>query len=192
MINTKVPILLCVNHIILYLYVPDSIKIGSTNNFVCDYSNNIKVLYLAQNCYHLIKLQEILSRFESLIIMKQLKIATSKFVTTEIQKFVLILHFYSPSAYNYVRFALNTNLPHPITLSFYSSVDGTTEFTSKSLNVIKMLGNGNPKQKRVVSVHVGGFKFKLEYSGQLFFSQWFELKGKCQINYQNLTLSIPV
>ncbi|KAE9524265.1 hypothetical protein AGLY_015304, partial [Aphis glycines] len=54
-------------------------------------------------------------------------------------KFALTLHFYSPSAYDYVRSIFSKSLPHVSTLSkWYSTINGLPEFFSKSFKVISM------------------------------------------------------
>lgn len=51
------------------------------------------------------------------------------------RKFALTLHFYSPSAYKYVRKMFNTCLPHPHTLyEWYRSVNAEPGFCSETLN----------------------------------------------------------
>ena len=51
------------------------------------------------------------------------------------RKFALTLHFYSPSAYKYVRKMFNTCLPHPHTLfEWYRSVNAEPGFCTETLN----------------------------------------------------------
>lgn len=50
----------------------------------------------------------------------------------------MILHFYSPKAYGFVRQKFCKALPHPNTLrSWYSSIDGTPGFTFESFDALK-------------------------------------------------------
>lgn len=76
---------------------------------------------------------------ENEILMKQLKIKSSKQISPALRTFALTLNFYSPSAYNYVRSSFNKVLPHPSTLrKWYSTIDGSPGFTSEALNAIKI------------------------------------------------------
>jgi len=75
---------------------------------------------------------------ESAIMLKQLNMQTGKLITPELRSFALSLHFYSPTAYKYVRQTFNKCLPHPSTLrKWYSSLDGSPGFISESLNAVK-------------------------------------------------------
>lgn len=73
------------------------------------------------------------------MVMKQLHKFTGQTVTPELRSFSLTLHFYSPTAYNYVRKTFNKCLPHPSTLrKWYSVIDGSPGITEESMNAIKM------------------------------------------------------
>ncbi|KAE9521773.1 hypothetical protein AGLY_017824 [Aphis glycines] len=82
---------------------------------------------------------ETLPSTENEIIMKQLKMTTSKYISADFRKFALTLHFYSPAAYSFVRDSFNNALPHPSTLrNWYFSIDGSPGFTSESINAIRL------------------------------------------------------
>lgn len=73
------------------------------------------------------------------MVMKQLHQFSEKTVTPELRAFSLTLHFYSPTAYNYVRRTFNNCLTHPSTLrKWYSVIDGSPGITEESMNAIKM------------------------------------------------------
>jgi hypothetical protein len=83
--------------------------------------------------------QECLPNPEKQLLLRQLKMTTEKKFPPELRIFALTLHFYSTSAYNYVRKSFNNCLPHPNTIrKWYSSIDGSPGYTSESLNAIKM------------------------------------------------------
>jgi len=69
--------------------------------------------------------------------MRQLNYS-EKIISPELRTFALTLHFYSPSAYNYVKDAFNKSLPHPSTIKkWYSTVDGAPGFTEESFKVVR-------------------------------------------------------
>lgn len=89
--------------------------------------------------YNYYSFQETLPNIENEMLMKQLKIKSSKKISPEIGAFALTLNFYSPSAYNYVRSLFNKVLSHSnILRKWYSSIDGSPGFTSEALNAIKI------------------------------------------------------
>ena len=56
----------------------------------------------------------------------------------ELRAFALTLHYYSPSAYNFVREEFNKLLPHPDTIrEWYMVVEGAPGFTKESFVAIK-------------------------------------------------------
>lgn len=60
-------------------------------------------------------------------------------MTPELRSFALTLHFYSPTAYDYVRKSFNKCLPHPsIIRKWYSIIDGLPGITAESMNAIKL------------------------------------------------------
>jgi len=71
------------------------------------------------------------------IILKQLNGTSEKKISPELRAFALTLHFYSSSAYNYVRKVFNKSLPHPSTIcKWYAVINGSPGFTTKSLNAL--------------------------------------------------------
>jgi hypothetical protein len=73
------------------------------------------------------------------LLLRQQKITSERKFPPELRAFALTLHFYSSSAYDYVRTTFGKCLPHPTTLrKWYGAVDGSPGYTSESLNVIKM------------------------------------------------------
>lgn len=73
------------------------------------------------------------------MVMKQLHQFSGRTVTPELRSFALTLHFYSPTAYNYVRKTFNECLPHPSTIrKWYSVIDSQPGITAESLNTIKL------------------------------------------------------
>lgn len=68
-----------------------------------------------------------------------MKQTTEKTFPAELRSFALTLHFYSNSAYYYVRKTFNKCLPHPRTLrKWMTTVDGTPGFSKESLKVLKI------------------------------------------------------
>jgi len=71
--------------------------------------------------------------------MRQLNITHGQTITPALRKFALTLHFYSPSAYDYVRNIFSKSLPHVSTLrKWYSTVNGLPGFSSESFRAIAM------------------------------------------------------
>lgn len=71
--------------------------------------------------------------------MNQLNRFSGRTVSPVLRAFALTLHFYSPSAYNYVRKTFNKCLPHPSTIrKWYSVINGSPGITSESLDAIKI------------------------------------------------------
>lgn len=56
----------------------------------------------------------------------------------ELRAFALILNFYSPKAYNYVREVYKNKLPAPSTLrSWYANTNGSPGFTQEAFDILK-------------------------------------------------------
>jgi len=71
--------------------------------------------------------------------MRQLNITHGQTITPALRKFALTLHFYSSSAYDYVRNIFSKSLPHVSTLrKWYSTVNGLPGFSSESFRAIAM------------------------------------------------------
>lgn len=72
--------------------------------------------------------------------MRQLNISShGQSITPQLRQFALTLHFFSPSAYEYVRNTFSKALPHVSTIrKWYSTVDGLPGFTSESFNAISI------------------------------------------------------
>jgi len=72
------------------------------------------------------------------MVMKQLHQFSGKTVTPELRSFALTLHFYLPTAYNYVQKTFNKCLPYASTIrKWYSVIDGSPGITAESINAIK-------------------------------------------------------
>lgn len=68
-----------------------------------------------------------------------MKISSEKKYAQELRVFALTLHFYSSTAYNYVRKTFAKSLPHPKTLQkWYQAVDGSPGYTQESLRALKL------------------------------------------------------
>lgn len=71
--------------------------------------------------------------------MRLFNLTHGKSITLELKKFALTLHFYSPSAYDYVRNIFSKRLPHVSTLrKWYSTINGLPGFSSESFKAISM------------------------------------------------------
>jgi hypothetical protein len=69
----------------------------------------------------------------------------------DIRSFALTLHFYSSSAYNYVRKTFNNCLPHPSTLrKWVSTVDGSAGFTKEAFEILNAKGGEFKAQNKVL------------------------------------------
>ncbi len=72
------------------------------------------------------------------MIRRQLHHDTHQY-SPDLRSFALTLHFFSPSAYNYVRNTFNKALPHTSTIrKWYTSINGEPGFTQESLNAIRL------------------------------------------------------
>ncbi|KAL4136407.1 hypothetical protein QTP88_007955 [Uroleucon formosanum] len=68
-----------------------------------------------------------------------LKISTGKSICPILRKFAMTLHFYSPSAYNYVRTIFSKALPDVSTIrKWYSKLDGLPGMTKESFQAISL------------------------------------------------------
>lgn len=69
--------------------------------------------------------------------MRQLKLCTGKNITLELRKFALTLHYYSPSAYLYLRKIFSKALPHISTIrKWYTTINGLPGLTMESFKAI--------------------------------------------------------
>lgn len=69
--------------------------------------------------------------------MRKLHLTHGQSITPTLRKFALTLHFYSPSAYDYVRNIFSKSLPHVSTLrKWYSTINGLPGFSSESFKAI--------------------------------------------------------
>lgn len=74
--------------------------------------------------------------------------------TPDLRAFALTLHFYSVTAYSFVREQFKNLLPHPDTIrQWYLIVDGTPGFTAESFEAIKMKSHQS-ERKIVVNITV--------------------------------------
>lgn len=75
-------------------------------------------------------------------IRKKKKLPVNKTYNVALRQFALSLHFYSPKAYNYVRYKFYNSLPHPKTISrWYQSVHGEPGIITEALEAIKRRAN---------------------------------------------------
>lgn len=71
-------------------------------------------------------------------IRKRKKLPVSRVYKPCLRQFALSLHYYSPKAYNYVRYKFYNALPHPKTLAkWYRSVDGEPGISTEAIEAIK-------------------------------------------------------
>lgn len=71
-------------------------------------------------------------------IRKKKNLPVSRMYTAELRQFALSLHYYSPKAYNYIRYKFYNSLPHSKTISrWYRSVHGEPGIISEVLQAIK-------------------------------------------------------
>lgn len=69
--------------------------------------------------------------------MRQLKLCTGKSISPELRKFALTLHYYSPSAYLYLRKIFSKALPHISTIrKWYTTINGLPGLTMESFRAI--------------------------------------------------------
>lgn len=75
-------------------------------------------------------------------IRKKKKLLVNKTYNVALRQFALSLHFYSPKAYNYVRYKFYNSLRHPKTISrWYQSVHGEPGIIIEALEAIKRRAN---------------------------------------------------
>ncbi|KAL4082780.1 hypothetical protein QTP88_029611 [Uroleucon formosanum] len=73
------------------------------------------------------------------LLMRQLQISTGKSICPILRKFAMTLHFYSPSAYSYVRTIFSKALPDVSTIrKWYSKLDGLPGMTKESFQAISL------------------------------------------------------
>lgn len=76
---------------------------------------------------------------EKQLLMHQLQISSGKSIPPVLRKFAMTLHFYSPSAYAYVRTIFNKALPDVSTIrKWYSQLDGLPGLTKESFQAISL------------------------------------------------------
>ncbi|KAL4126994.1 hypothetical protein QTP88_011192 [Uroleucon formosanum] len=94
-----------------YLDTNDTLVISGMSNDVCDSA--------------LVEKTNIGTEEEKQLLMRQLQISTGKSICPILRKFAMTLHFYSPSAYSYVRTIFSKALPDVSTIrKWYSKLDG--------------------------------------------------------------------
>lgn len=72
-------------------------------------------------------------------VKKQKCLPISRKYSSNVRKFALSLHFYSPRAYDFVRFKFYNVLPHTKTISkWYRSINGEAGILTEALNAIKL------------------------------------------------------
>uniref|UniRef100_A0A2H8TGP6 THAP domain-containing protein 9 n=1 Tax=Melanaphis sacchari TaxID=742174 RepID=A0A2H8TGP6_9HEMI len=74
--------------------------------------------------------------------MRQLKLGSGKNITPELRKFALTLHYYSPSAYLYIRKIFSKALPDISTIrKWYTTINGLPGLTRESFQAISIKVN---------------------------------------------------
>ena len=87
------------------------------------------------------------------MLLKQLKLSSTRQFPEELRIFALTLNFYSSSAYNYVRNIFAKSLPHPKTLQkWYRAVDGSPGYTQESLRAITLKVDEMAKENKKLLV----------------------------------------
>lgn len=88
------------------------------------------------------------------ILFSRRKTPFSKFPPA-LRKFALTLHFYSPSAYKYLRDKFKKTLPHPHTLyRWYKSIDAEPGFTSEAFTILADKVSTSPSSPLLCSLTV--------------------------------------
>lgn len=78
-----------------------------------------------------------------------MKITSNKKYPEELRTFALTLHFYSVSAYSYVRKMFSNCLPHPKTLTkWYSSIDGSPGYTQEAIRALEIKVQAMKKENK--------------------------------------------
>ncbi|KAL4103323.1 hypothetical protein QTP88_018700 [Uroleucon formosanum] len=102
-------------------------KISSLNTLVDELK---KECQLNASYSHILK--NIGTEEEKQLLMRQLQISTGKSIRPILRKFAMTLHFYSPSAYSYVRTIFSKALPDVSTIrKWYSKLDGLPGMTKE-------------------------------------------------------------
>ncbi|KAL4101235.1 hypothetical protein QTP88_021255 [Uroleucon formosanum] len=108
-----------------YLDTNDTLVISGMSNDVCDST--------------LVEKTNIGTEEEKQLLMRQLQISTGKSICPILRKFAMTLHFYSPSAYSYVRTIFSKALPDVSTIrKWYSKLDGLPGMTKESFQAISL------------------------------------------------------
>ncbi|KAF0711424.1 THAP-type domain-containing protein, partial [Aphis craccivora] len=109
-------------------------KISSMNTLVDELK---KECQLNASYSHILK--NIGTEEEKQLLMRQLQISTGKSICPILRKFAMTLHFYSPSAYGYVRTIFSNALPDVSTIrKWYSKLDGLPGMTKESFQAISL------------------------------------------------------
>ncbi|KAL4136456.1 hypothetical protein QTP88_008004 [Uroleucon formosanum] len=109
-------------------------KISSLNTLVDELK---KECQLNASYSHILK--NIGTEEEKQLLMRQLQISTGKSICPILRKFAMTLHFYSPSAYSYVRTIFSKALPDVSTIrKWYSKLDGLPGMTKESFQAISL------------------------------------------------------
>ncbi|KAL4085118.1 hypothetical protein QTP88_027410 [Uroleucon formosanum] len=109
-------------------------KISSLNTLVDELK---KECQLNASYSHILK--NIGTEEEKQLLMRQLQISTGKSICPILRKFAMTLHFYSPSAYSYVRTIFSKALPDVSTIrKWYSKIDGLPGMTKESFQAISL------------------------------------------------------
>ncbi|KAL4107136.1 hypothetical protein QTP88_018568 [Uroleucon formosanum] len=109
-------------------------KISSLNTLVDELK---KECQLNASYSHILK--NIGTEEEKQLLMRQLQISTGKSICPILRKFAMTLHFYSPSAYSYVRTIFSKALPDVSTIrKWYSKLDVLPGMTKESFQAISL------------------------------------------------------
>ncbi|KAL4156124.1 hypothetical protein QTP88_000159 [Uroleucon formosanum] len=109
-------------------------KISSLNTLVDELK---KECQLNASYSHILK--NLGTEEEKQLLMRQLQISTGKSICPILRKFAMTLHFYSPSAYSYVRTIFSKALPDVSTIrKWYSKLDGLPGMTKESFQAISL------------------------------------------------------
>ncbi|KAL4155991.1 hypothetical protein QTP88_000041 [Uroleucon formosanum] len=109
-------------------------KISSLNTLVDELK---KECQLNASYSHILK--NIGTEEEKQLLMRQSQISTGKSICPILRKFAMTLHFYSPSAYSYVRTIFSKALPDVSTIrKWYSKLDGLPGMTKESFQAISL------------------------------------------------------
>ncbi|KAL4125761.1 hypothetical protein QTP88_010001 [Uroleucon formosanum] len=102
-------------------------KISSLNTLVDELKKECQL-----NASYSYILKNIGTEEEKQLLMRQIQISTGKSICPILRKFAMTLHFYSPSAYSYVRTIFSKALPDVSTIrKWYSKLDGLPGMTKE-------------------------------------------------------------